>query len=283
MASPLLDQVAAVAFAFSVGSALAQATPDPLHPDYDIAPKESWEAKFDTFTFHKFEEGGHVLPYRLHAPDPIEPGKKYPLVIFMHGAGERGIDNRIQLRNFRSTVEFWKKYPCFVFAPLCPRRDQAPEAVWVDTPFGSGVGHTMKEQPTWPMRLALAAIDQFIATHPVDRQRIYVTGLSMGGFATWEILQRRGDTIAAAVPVCGGADTSFASKLSSIPIWVTHGDADDIVPVSRSRDIVAAIKAAGGNPKYTEFPSVKHDAWTYTYSNPEIWDWMFSQVIQSPR
>lgn len=262
----------------ALSPAISQQTPDPLKPDYAAQPLEDWERKFADFTFHKFEEDGRVLPYRLHAPDPIEPGKAYPLVIFMHGAGERGIDNRIQLRNFRSTVEFWKKHPCFVFAPLCPRRDQAPEAVWVDTPFGSSVGHTMKELPTWPMRLALDAIAQFIATHPVDRHRIYVTGLSMGGFATWEILQRRGEMIAAAVPVCGGADTAFAAKLAAIPIWVTHGDADDIVPVSRSRDIVAAINAAGGNPKYTEFPGVKHDAWTYTYSNPEIWDWMFSQV-----
>lgn len=262
----------------TLSPAISQQTPDPLTPDYAAQPIEDWEKKFTGFTFHKFEEDGHVLPYRLLSPNSIEPGKKYPLVIFMHGAGERGIDNRIQLRNFRSTVEFWKKYPCFVFAPLCPRRDQAPEAVWVDTPFGSNVGHIMKEQPTWPMRLALDAIDQFIATYPVDRQRIYVTGLSMGGFATWEILQRRGDMIAAAVPVCGGADTAFAPKLTAIPLWVTHGDADDIVPVSRSRDIVAAIKAAGGNPKYTEFPGVKHDAWTYTYSNPEIWDWMFSQA-----
>jgi predicted peptidase len=257
--------------------ALSQQTPDPLNPDYTEQPFEDWERKFADFTFHKFEEDGHVLPYRLHSPDSMEPGKTYPLVIFMHGAGERGIDNRIQLRNFRSTVEFWKKYPCFVIAPLCPRRDPAPEGVWVETQFGSSVGHTMKEQPTWPLRLALNAIDQFIATHPVDRQRIYVTGLSMGGFATWEILQRRGEMIAAAVPVCGGADTAFAGKLTAIPIWATHGDADDIVPVSRSRDIVAVIKAAGGNPKYTEFPGVKHDAWTPTYSNPEIWDWMFSQ------
>lgn len=262
----------------AINPALSQQVPDPLTPDYTAQPLEDWEKKFSDFTFHKLEEDGHVLPYRLHTPASIDLGKKYPLVIFMHGAGERGIDNRIQLRNFRSTVEFWEKHPCFVIAPLCPRRDQAPEAVWVDTPFGSNVGHTMKEQPTWPMRLALDAIDQFIATHPVDRQRIYVTGLSMGGFATWEILQRRGDMIAAAVPVCGGADTAFAPKLTTIPLWVTHGDADDIVPVSRSRDIVAAIKTAGGNPKYTEFPGVKHDAWTYTYSNPEIWDWMFSQA-----
>ncbi|MBN8709169.1 MAG: alpha/beta fold hydrolase [Verrucomicrobia bacterium] len=262
----------------ALSPAISQQLPDPLKPDYASQPLEDWERKFADFTFHKFEEDGRVLPYRLLVPAPIEPGKQYPLVIFMHGAGERGIDNRIQLRNFRSTVEFWKKHPCFVIAPLCPRRDQAPEAVWVDTPFGSGVGHTMKEQPTWPMRLALDAIDEFIATHPVDRHRIYVTGLSMGGFATWEILQRRGKMIAAAVPVCGGADTAFASKLVAIPIWVTHGDADDIVPVSRSRDIIAAIKAARGNPKYTEFPGVKHDAWTYTYSNSEIWDWMFSQV-----
>jgi len=262
----------------SLGPAISQQLPDPLKPDYAAQPLEDWERKFADFTFHKFEEDGRVLPYRLLTPAPIEPGKRYPLIIFMHGAGERGIDNRIQLRNFRSTVEFWKKYPCFIIAPLCPRRDQAPEAVWVDTPFGSGVGHTMKEQPTWPMRLALDAIDQFIATHPVDRHRIYVTGLSMGGFATWEILQRRGDMIAAAVPVCGGADSAFAGKLAAIPIWATHGDADDIVPVSRSRDIIAAIKAAGGNPKYTEFPSVKHDAWTPTYSDPEVWDWMFAQA-----
>jgi predicted peptidase len=253
-------------------------TPDPLNPDYTKAPLKDWEKKFTAFTFHTYVKDGHTLPYRFYSPE-LKKGEKYPLVIFFHGAGERGVDNRVQFLRFASTVPFWEKYPCYVVAPGCPqvpRPGKNADGVWVDTPFGA-TANTMKDQPTWPMELSMELIDKIIAENKVDHDRIYVTGLSMGGYATWEILQREGKLFAAAVPISGGGDLAYADKLAKIPVWDFHGDADNTVPPVRSRDMIAAITKAGGKPKYTEYSGVGHDAWTRTYANPEVWDWLFAQ------
>jgi predicted peptidase len=251
---------------------------DPLHPNYAAAPLQDWEKKFTAFKFKIFKKDGHTLPYRIYHPENLERHKKYPLVLFFHGAGERGLDNRKQFLRF-TTIPFWDKYPCYVLAPQCPpvitgRPEEG--SVWVQTSFGANE-HSMKQQPTWSMQLSMDLLDKIMANKHIDHSRIYVTGLSMGGFATWEILQREGEKFAAAAPVCGGADLAYASKLTNIPIWVFHGDADATVPVKRSRDEVAAITAAGGHPKYTELPGVGHGAWAKTYNRPDVWDWLFSQ------
>lgn len=234
---------------------------------------------FSAFEPRTLEKDGHVLPYRFYQPPHMEPRKNYPLVLLMHGAGERGTDNRHQLYGFREKA-FWEKYPCIIIAPQCPKPvpglgDQ--ENVWVQTGFGNP-SHTMKEKPSWPLQFTMDLLDKVIAENPVDQHRIYVTGLSMGGFATWELIQREGDKFAAAIPVCGGADLVFAPKLVNLPIWVFHGDADKTVLPKRSRDMVAAITAAGGHPKYTEYPGVGHGAWAPAYSDPEVWDWLFAQT-----
>lgn len=252
---------------------------NPLAPDYQKKPRESWEAKFDAFEFKVFRKDGHILPFRLYRPENMVKGKKYPLVIFFHGAGEKGFDNRTQFKRF-NLVEFWKKYPCFVLAPECPAKTAQTtdaESVWVDTPYGA-TSHHMKAKPTWPMQLAISLIQKTFGENPVDTRRVYVTGLSMGGYATWEILQRKGKWFAAAMPVCGGGDLDYAPELARTPIWVFHGAVDHTVPVSNSRDMVAAIRNAGGNLKYTEYPDVDHGAWTPTYSNPEVWNWLFQQI-----
>lgn len=256
--------------------------PDPLAPDYSAAPLQNWEGKFEAFQFKVLAEDGHVLPYRYYRPSHLEAGQKYPLVLFLHGAGERGIDNRLQFFRFGETVKFWEKYPCFVIAPQCPPKSggRDGESVWVQTGFGDPE-HTMKSVPPWPMRLAMKLLDQTIAENAanVDMDRIYVTGLSMGGFGTWDILQREPGRFAAAMPVCGGADLAYARQLAQVPLWVFHGSADTTVQPRRSRDMVAALTAVGGHPKYTEYPNVGHDCWSRTYSNPEVWDWLFAQTL----
>lgn len=252
--------------------------PDPLKPDYVTDSLKEWEKSFHSFKFKVYKEGEHSLPYRFHQPEKLERGKRYPLVLFMHGAGERGLDNRRQLYRLAG-VKFWEKYPCYVLSPQCPPKNNSipySEYVWVDTEFGDSV-HSMKIFPTWSMKLAMDLLDKVIKSNKIDRSRIYVTGLSMGGFATWELIQRMPDKFAAAVPVCGGGDLEYAPKLSLIPLWVFHGDADKRVPVQRSRNMVEAITKKGGHPNYTEFPRVGHDSWTLTYKNSEMWDWMFTQ------
>jgi parallel beta-helix repeat protein len=256
----------------------AKPAPDPLNPDYANYPVEEWEKPFADFHYGVYQKNNDKLPYRFYEPDTIKVGDKLPLVLLMHGAGERGIDNRYLFFRMKG-LPFWETYPCYVLAPQCPARvdtETNADCVWVDTPFGASA-HTMKSNPTKPMQLAIELLDSILSLPQIDKSRIYVTGLSMGGFATWELLQRFPGKFAAAAPVCGGGDPDFAKQLVNIPVWAFHGDADTTVVPERSRDMIKAITEAGGNPIYTEYAGVGHGAWTATYANPKLWDWMFSQ------
>ena len=217
---------------------------------------------------------GQSLPYQIHVPARMEPGKRYPLVMFFHGAGQRGSDNQQQLQFGVGEVLAWSRRhdePAIIVAPQVPIGQQ-----WVDTPWGAD-SHSMPAQPSASMRQAIALMDEVRASLPVDEQRIYVTGLSMGGFGTWDIVQRMPDTFAAAVPVCGGGDAALAGRIKDVPVWVFHGDQDWVVKTKRSRDMVAALKKAGGKPRYTEYKGIAHDAWTPAYANQEMLQWMFEQ------
>jgi len=249
--------------------------PNPLAPDYAAAPLKEWEKGFSEFEFRTFAKDGRVLPYRFYRPAKLERGKAYPVVLFFHGKGQRGTDNRNQFKGLVWT-RFWEKYPCFIVAPQCPWQSKEFDNRWVKISFSSSE-HTMSAQPAREMQLAMDLLDKIMSDNPVDPDRVYVTGLSMGGFATWDILQREGEKFAAAIPVCGGADLAVASRLVDFPLWVFHGGADTSVLPQRSRAIVDAITKAGGHPKYTEYPGVGHQAWVPTYSNPEVWDWLFAQ------
>jgi predicted peptidase len=217
-------------------------------------------------------KGGKLL-YRLMKPENAEAGKKYPLVVFLHGAGERGDDNTAQL--IHGVKEFAKeanrkKHPCFLIAPQCPKN-----STWAD--FRRGTGADVKPDATPPLRLTLELVDSIVKDLPIDADRIYITGLSMGGYGTWHALALRPDFFAAAVPVCGGADLKSAEKIKSAPIWVFHGDKDNAVPIARSREMVDALKKAGGEPKYTEYPGVGHNSWDKAYADPEMFAWLFAQ------
>jgi predicted peptidase len=223
-----------------------------------------------TFTDAK----GEVLPYRLLEPKPIAAGKKYPLVLFLHGAGERGADNERQL--IHGVPEFAspanrRKYPCFLIAPQCPEKE-----MWVNLPW-TVISVTQPKKPSPAMRLVFELLDMVIKELPIDRDRIYITGLSMGGFGAWDAICRRPDFFAAAVPICGGGDPAQAAKIASLPIWVFHGARDEAVRPELSRTMVAALKKAGGHPKYTECPMEGHASWVPAYRDPEMMRWLFVQ------
>lgn len=232
---------------------------------------DSFEAKA-----YKSPNGGELL-YRQLNPQKVESGKKYPLVLFLHGAGGRGTNNVGQITDagfcpgLMNSVKFNEEYPCFMIAPQVPSTNR-----WVEVHWGLDA-HTMPEQPGAQLRMALELVEQFIKDNPVDTSRLYVTGLSMGGFGTWDAIQRHPGMFAAAAPVCGGGDTAQAAKLVGIPIWAWHGDKDGAVKTQRSRDMIEAIKKAGGNPIYTELKGVGHNAWVAAYGKPEMWKWMFEQ------
>jgi predicted peptidase len=223
-------------------------------------------------SFYYKSKDGQKLKYRFYNPSKDESKKKYPLVVHFHGAGSRGDNNTSQLYLAKKVTskENIKKYPCFVFAPQCPS-----EKKWVSTDW-TKLSHKMPTQPNNYMKMAIAAIDEIVKEYPIDTKRIYVYGQSMGGFATWDIICRRPNMFAAAVPVCGGADEASASTIAHVPVWIFHGALDPAVKVARSRNMFAALKKVGGTPKYTEYPKVKHNAWSYSYS-PELFEWMFSQ------
>ncbi len=233
------------------------------------APQDAGEAR-------EFKEaGGRKLLYRLYKPAAYDAKQKYPLVLFLHGAGERGDDNQAQVKHgVRFFLQNQAKNPCFIVAPQCPGKFQ-----WVDTPWGN-LQHTMPAQPTEPMQLTIALLGALEKEFPaVDAKRLYVTGLSMGGFGTWDLITRLPKRFAAAVPICGGADDGKAALIAKVPAWVFHGGADDVVKTVRSRNIVAALKAARGTPKYTEYPGMGHFSWDQAYGEPELMPWLFAQKL----
>jgi len=219
-------------------------------------------------------KGGDGLPYRLLKPDDYDPNQSYPLVLFLHGAGERGVDNNRQLVHgvpaFAAAANR-KQYPCFLIAPQCPA-----EARWVEVDWGAA-SHTQPKEPSVPMRLTLELIDTLVKEFSIDKKRIYVTGLSMGGYGTWDIISRRPELFAAAAPICGGGDEMQAPQIARLPIWVFHGGKDGVVKPARSRNMIEAIKKAGGTPKYTEYPEVGHGSWGPAYQDPALFRWLFSQ------
>lgn len=199
---------------------------------------------------------GHGYEYLAYVPDDYDadPSKKWPLLLFLHGAGERGSDlELVKVHGPPKLVAADRKFPFVVVSPQCPR----------------GV--------PWSPPALEALIGGIQRKYRIDDSRIYLTGLSMGGHATWQLAARHPDRYAAIIPVCGRGDPSEAPRLRDLPVWAFHGALDDVVPLSGSRNMIDAIKAAGGNPRFTIYPAAGHDSWTETYSNDEIYSWLMQQ------
>ena len=234
----------------------------------------------EDFEEHSFTApDGATLPYRILLPANIDAGKKYPLVVFLHGAGERGTDNALQLKNgvrAFAKADAREKFPCFVFAPQCPK-----DKKWVEMDWGGATG-TAPADPGPMEKLVLSAVDAFAQEFPIDPDRIYVTGLSMGGFGTWDLITRHPEKFAAAIPVCGGGDKGKAAAAKPVAVWAFHGLADNVVLPVRSQDMIAGLRTAGGTAAFTEYPGVAHDSWTMAYSEPNLLQWLFAQRRGQP-
>ena len=219
-------------------------------------------------------EDGTEVKYRWASPATTEDGKTYPLVLFLHGAGERGDDNKAQLKHgAKAILKGAEKLgePCFLIAPQCPA-----ESWWA--PIDRETMRLRSAGGSNPLlESMLALVRDTIAKHPVDPKRVYLSGLSMGGYASWDLLVRSPGMWACAVPVCGGGDPSTAGKFKDVPVWAFHGEADPVVPVRTTREMIQALEEAGGKPKVTIYPDVQHDSWTRTYDNPAVIRWMFAQ------
>ena len=227
------------------------------------------------FSYNKYIEKGDTLNYRQLYPD-ADTMRKYPLVIFLHGSGERGNDNEAQLKwgvmNF-ATDQNMVLHPALVIAPQCPEKMS-----WSNFSRSKNTADTrLQSTPAKPMELLMGLIKQLIKTMPVDTNRIYITGLSMGGFGTYDAIERYPHLFAAAVPVCGGGDPSLAPSISHLPIWIYNGAEDPAVNPQYSLDMLNALTKAGVHPGFTQYPEVGHFSWIGAYSDPLMMEWLLRQ------
>lgn len=250
-----------------------------LLPLTAAAALDDLEVRETHFTGGEYKN--ETFRYLFLRPETVEPGKKYPLILFLHGAGERGDDSELLKKHFLPSIasdDFRKRFPCFVVAAQC-RRDRT----WAKFgPGGTRTAPVMAAEPSDDLAAALQAVDEVIREFPVDENRLYLTGISMGGYGSWDLAMRQPNRWAAVAPICGGGDESKGGLLVDVPLWVFHGDADPAVPVERSRNMVEAVRKAGGHPKYTEYPGVEHDSWTQTYADPNgLLPWLFEQRLDA--
>ncbi len=191
------------------------------------------------------------MNYLLYLPPEYDQQDAWPLLVFLHGAGERGDDlEQVKMHGPPKLIEQGKDFPFIVVSPQCPSRE------W------------------WRADAVAQLIDKICAEYKVDRQRIYLTGLSMGGYGTWATVAAHPRLLAAIAPICGGGDPGLVERHKHVPTWVFHGAKDSVVPLKNSQEMVDALMAAGADVKFTIYPEAEHDSWTEAYDNPELFEWL---------
>lgn len=227
------------------------------------------DAIYTDFQAEEFtSSSGLKLPYRVLYPENFDVSKKYPLVLFLHGAGERGTDNNVQLKHggamFTNPVNR-TKYPCIAIFPQCPQ-----DLWWaggINAPAETEAGKAVKE-----------LLDSFLSGNNVDLKRIYIMGLSMGGRGTFYMIENFPEIFAAAIPVCGWADISTLSNAAGkVKVRIFHGDADPVVSAENSRQAYKTLEKAGGEVEYIEYPAVEHNSWDYAFREKDFFSWLFAQ------
>lgn len=210
--------------------------------------------KYDTQSVKTFEGEDFVLNYLLYLPDNYNNTEKFPLVLFLHGSGERGDDiEKVKTHGPPKLISQGKKFSFILVSPQCP------------------------ENKRWDPEQLSMLLDEIEKNYKIDKNRIYITGLSMGGYGAWKIAQTFPDRFAAIIPVCGGGDFLNACVIKHLPIWVFHGSLDKVVSIQESERMVNTLKRCDGNVKFTVYPEAKHDSWTETYNNPAVYEWMLNQ------
>ena len=194
------------------------------------------------------------MDYLLYLPEDYAKEDSWPLLLFLHGSGERGDDlDLVTIHGPPKLIKEGKKFPFIVVSPQCPTDHR------------------------WQAVTLSALLDEIDKNYKVDEDRIYVTGLSMGGFGTWSLAAYTPHRFAAIMPICGGGETVWTKQFPHLPVWVFHGAMDKAVPLRRSEELVASLKKRGGNPKFTIYPDAEHDSWTETYANPKVYEWLLQQ------
>lgn len=242
------------------------------HPaQFPIAPGSSAQDAVDGFAARSFKAAsGLTMPYRLFVPSEDARKQPLPLVVYLHGGGGIGTDNLRQISGGNTngthawtTAEAQRKHPAFVLAPQLP-----PDQQW-----GAPAADALSPYA----EVALEIVGALSREFGIDATRIYLTGQSLGGRGTWDIISKRPTLFAAAVPLCGDGNASRIVAARAVPVWAFHGANDPVVPVTGSRELVAALQRAGSPVKYTEYPDMAHNVWTRAYAEPELAGWLFSQ------
>ena len=247
---------------------------------------DKWQAAITPdFSFYQkatYVNGTDTIPYRILYPENYDSTQTYPLVLFLHGAGERGNDNEKQLIHGARLFldhENRRDFPCIVLVPQCPadsywssaKVDRSSYPVMLEFDYQNTV-------MTKGLSMALELTKNFVKSGKVDTKRVYITGLSMGGMGTFEAVYREPGLFAAAAPICGGGDVkAYAQTISAIPFRIFHGTVDGVVKVEQSREMYERLKALGANVQYTEYPAVNHNSWDYAFAEPDFLKWLFSQ------
>jgi len=211
------------------------------------------DSKQTSFSFSGKYVENVSINYLLYLPKDYSEKEKYPLMLFLHGAGERG--NNLELVKKHGPpklIEQGKDFPFVIISPQCP------------------------SDVRWNTKTLIALIDEIVKNYKIDKNRIYVTGLSMGGNGTWRLATEIADRLAAIIPICGWGDPFDICSIGNLPVWAFHGEKDVVVQSSSSQILIDRLKFCKGNAKLTIYPEAGHDSWTATYENDEIYSWLLS-------
>ncbi len=224
-----------------------------------------------------YTRGNDTLLYRILLPENFDPTKKYPVLLFLHGAGERGNDNEAQLLHGSKlflSENVRRDFPAVVVFPQCPAND-----FWANVQIrmsGDRFGFQKGGKPGKAMTSLLGLVADLRALNYTDNDRFYVGGLSMGGMGTLELLRRKPKVFAAAVAICGGDNPENAKRYKRIPLWFFHGAKDNVVPLEKSEVVVNELKRLGAPVKFTVYPNDGHNSWDSAFREPDLLPWLFS-------
>ncbi|RXK58318.1 phospholipase [Lacibacter luteus] len=233
-----------------------------------------------------FIQYGDTLPYRILLPENYDATKTYPLVLFLHGRGESGNDNEKQLMHGAKLFlqdSIRKKYPAIVVFPQCSATSywSNVQAVTSDSKTGKRSFYFVPDgEPTTQLRLVMSLLDNLQVRYRIQKKQVYVMGLSMGGMGTFELVRRKPNLFAAAVPICGGANPATAAQLVKTKWWVFHGGKDDVVLPAFSQKMVEALKQQKASVKFTFYPDANHNSWDAAFAEPQLLQWLFQQRKQ---
>lgn len=242
----------------------------------------SWGQDLSMYRKHWYVHNNDTMPYRLLLPKSYDKNRKYPLIVFLHGSGERGRDNEAQLVHgaalfLRDSIR--DRYPAIVVFPQCAQNSYWSNVVIkMDSVTGQRSFHFGDEgAPSKAMKLLMKLLVQLEDTYHPDRKHIYVGGLSMGGMGTFELVRRKPKYFAAAFSICGGADPATAPKLVHTRWWIFHGLKDNVVDPRFSKEMAAALKAAGADVRLTLYPEANHNSWDSAFAEKDLMPWLFSK------